>query len=75
MNGLMRMLVPGRRNAKSLAMMGAATWAMNRMGRRSPRAARGVRMVETATWAVPLGLMAYDKFRARRAGAGRAPLD
>jgi hypothetical protein len=64
MNGLTNLLYPGRRNMKSMAMAGAATWAMNRVARRSHRAGR---LLTTASWAVPLGMMALDRVRARRA--------
>ena len=67
MTGLITMLNPRRRSVKSMAMAGAATWAMNRVARRSPRAGR---MMSTASWALPLGMMAYDQLRARRAGRG-----
>jgi hypothetical protein len=66
MNNLMRMMVPGRRSVKSMAMMGAASWAVNRLARRSKVARRGVLAMEAATWAVPLGLAAYHRVRARR---------
>jgi hypothetical protein len=67
MNSLMRLMVPGRRSLKSMAVMGAASWAMGRLANRSPAARRGVRMMNTATWALPLGMMAVNKVRARRA--------
>lgn len=60
---IMTMLNPRRRSVKSMAMAGAATWAMNRVARRSPRAGR---MLGTASWALPLGMMAYDQYRNRR---------
>lgn len=60
---IMTMLNPRRRSAKSMAVAGAATWAMNRVARRSPRAGR---MLGTASWALPLGMMAYDQYRIRR---------
>jgi hypothetical protein len=63
MTGLISMLNPRHRSVKSMAMAGAATWAMNRVARRSPRAGR---MMSTASWALPLGMMAYDQYRARR---------
>lgn len=63
MLGLVTMLNPRRRSVKSMAMAGAATWAVNRMARRSPRAGR---VLSTASWALPLGVMAYDRYRARR---------
>ena len=69
MNNLMRMMMlnGGRRpSMKQVAMMGAASWAMNRVARRSPTAARGARAVSTASWALPLGMMAWDRMRARR---------
>ncbi|MBW3570482.1 MAG: hypothetical protein KY467_05205 [Gemmatimonadetes bacterium] len=69
-NGLMRMLSPRRMSVKNMAMMGAAGWAMNRMGRRGHRAGR---MMGTASWALPLGMMAYDRVRARRARRGDLP--
>jgi hypothetical protein len=72
MNNLMRMMMVngGRRpSMKSMAMMGAASWAMNRVARRSPTAARGVRTLGTASWALPLGMMAYNHLKSRR-GAG-----
>lgn len=72
MNNLIRsmMLSGGRRpSMKQVAMMGAATWAMNRMARRSPTARRGVRAMNAAGWALPLGMMAYNQLQARR---GRA---
>ncbi len=62
---LMNLLYPGRRNLKNMAAMSAASWAMGRMARRSPRAGR---MLSTASWALPLGMMAYDQYRARRRG-------
>ena len=65
MTGLMMLLNPRRRSVKSMAAAGAATWALNRVARRSPRAGR---MVSTASWALPLGMMAYDHLRSRRAG-------
>lgn len=64
MNGLMRVL--GRRDVKGLALAGAANFVMGRVARRSPTAARGVRLMRTASWAVPLGMMAYDRIRSRR---------
>ena len=63
MLGLITMLNPRRRSAKSMAMAGAATWAVNRVARRSPRAGR---VLSTASWALPLGMMAYDHYRSRR---------
>ncbi|HEX2206205.1 MAG TPA: hypothetical protein VHG93_00870 [Longimicrobium sp.] len=57
------MLNPRRRTVKSMAMAGAATWAMNRVARRSPRAGR---VLGTASWALPLGMLAYDRYRARK---------
>lgn len=66
MNSLIRMMIPGRRSVKNVAMMGAATWAMNRMAGRSPMARRGVRAMNTASWALPLGMMAYRQLQARR---------
>jgi hypothetical protein len=70
MNSLMRMMVPGRRSLKQVAVMGAATWAMNKMAGRSRVARRGVRAMNTASWALPLGMMAYRGIQARRhAGA------
>jgi hypothetical protein len=63
MTGLMTLLNPRRRSVKSLAMAGAATWAVNRVARRSPRAGR---VLSTASWALPLGMMAYDRYRTRR---------
>lgn len=72
MNNLIRsvMLSGGRRpSMKQVAMMGAATWAMNRMARRSPTARRGVRTMNAAGWALPLGMMAYNQLRARRGPA------
>lgn len=63
MTGLMTLLNPRRRTVKSMAMAGAATWAMNRVARRSPRAGR---MLSTASLALPLGMMAYDHYRTRR---------
>lgn len=68
MNGLMRMLVPGRRDLKRAAALGAAGWAMGKVARRNRTAARGVRLMETASWALPLGMMAYDRVRSRRTG-------
>jgi hypothetical protein len=74
MNNLMRMMMLGstrRPSLKQVAMMGAAGWAMNRMTRRSPVARRGVRAMNTASWALPLGMMAVNHIRSRRgAGAG-----
>lgn len=66
MNNLMRMMVPGRRSLKSMAVMGAASWAMGRMAGRSPTARRGVRVLNTASWALPLGMMALNRVRSRR---------
>lgn len=69
MNNLMRMMMlnGGRRpSMKNVAMMGAASWAMNRMARRSPTARRGVRTMNTMSWALPLGIMAANTLRARR---------
>jgi hypothetical protein len=69
MNNLMRtmMLNGGRRpSMKQVAMMGAASWAMNRMARRSTVARRGVRTMNAASWALPLGLMTYNTLRSRR---------
>jgi hypothetical protein len=66
MNSLIRMMIPGRRSLKSVAAMGAATWAMNRLAPRSPMARRGVRAMNTASWALPLGMMAYRQLQARR---------
>ena len=65
MSGLITMLNPRHRSVKSMALAGAATWAMNRVARRSPRVGR---MMATASWALPLGMMAYDQYRARRRG-------
>lgn len=65
MNGLITMLNPRRRSVKSMAVAGATTWAMNRVARRSPRAGR---LMSTASWALPLGMMAYDQLKARRRG-------
>ena len=65
MTGLISMLNPRRRSVKSMAMAGATTWAMNRVARRSPRAGR---LLGAASWALPLGMMAYDQYRARRRG-------
>lgn len=70
MNNLMRMMMVngGRRpSMKQVAMMGAASWAMNRVARRSPTAYRGMRAVSTASWALPLGMMAVNHLRSRRA--------
>ena len=67
MNSLIRMMVPGRRSLKSMAVMGAASWAMGRLAKRSPAARRGVGLMNTATWALPLGMMAVNQVRARRA--------
>jgi hypothetical protein len=69
MNNLMRMMMlnGGRRpSLKQVAVMGAASWAMNRVARRSPTATRGVRTLNTASWALPLGMMAYNHLQARR---------
>lgn len=60
---IMTMLNPRRRGMKSMAMAGAATWAMNRVARRSHRAGR---VLSTASWALPLGMMAWDHMRTRR---------
>lgn len=57
------MLHPRRRTVKSMAMAGATTWAMNRVARRSARAGR---LLSTASWALPLGMMAWDRMRTRR---------
>jgi hypothetical protein len=65
MSGLITMLNPRRRSVKSMAVAGATAWAMNRVARRSPRAGR---LMSTASWALPLGMMAYDQLRARRRG-------
>jgi hypothetical protein len=70
MLGLISMLSPRRRSMKGMAMAGAATWAMNRMAGRSSRASR---MMGTVGWALPLGMMAYDQYRARRGGRGTLP--
>lgn len=69
MNNLMRMMMlnGGRRpSMKQVAVMGAASWAMNRVARRSPTAARGARAMSTASWALPLGMMAVNHLRSRR---------
>ena len=69
MNNLMRtmMLAGGRRpSMKQVAVMGAATWAMNRMAGRSTTARRGVRAMNTLGWALPLGMMAYRGIQASR---------
>ena len=66
MNSLMRMMVPGRRSLKSMAVMGAASWAVNRLARRNKVTRRGLMAMEAATWAVPLGVTAYHRLRARR---------
>lgn len=64
MTGLINhVLHPRRRDVKSMAMAGATTWALNRVARRSPRAGR---VLSTASWAVPLGMMAWDRMRTRR---------
>jgi hypothetical protein len=66
MRNLTRMM--GRqRGMKQMAVMGAATWAMNRLARRNAFLRRGMRAVNTASWALPLGLMAVDHVRSRRA--------
>lgn len=70
MNNLMRMMMlnGGRRpSLKQVATMGAASWAMNRLARRSPTARRGVSALSTASWALPLGMMAVNHLRSRRA--------
>jgi hypothetical protein len=70
MNNLMRMMmIPGRGrpSMKQMAVMGATSWAVNRLARRSPVARRGVRAVNAAGWALPLGVMAYNHLRSRRA--------
>ena len=66
MNNLIRMMTPGRRSVKSMVAMGAATWAVNRLAGRSKMARRGVRAVNTAAWALPLGMAAYRGIQARR---------
>ena len=66
MSNLIRMMTPGQRSVKTMAMMGAATWAVNRLARRSKMARRGVRVMNTATWALPLGMAAYRGNQARR---------
>ena len=65
MNSLMRMMVPRRRSLKSMAVMGAASWAVNRLARRNKVTRRGLMAMEAATWAVPLGVSAYHRLRAR----------
>lgn len=72
MNSLMRMMMVngGRRpSLKQVAVMGAAGWAMNRVARRSTTARRGMRAVSTASWALPLGMMAVSHLRSRRGTA------
>ena len=68
MNNLMRMMMlRGRRpSVKSMAMMGAASWAVNKLARRNKVTRRGLMAMEAATWAVPLGVAAYHRVRARR---------
>jgi hypothetical protein len=65
--GVLNMVVPGRRSMKTAAVMGAANWAMRRYGGRT--GAKASRALNTATWAVPLGLMALNYVRDRRDGA------
>lgn len=68
MNNLMRMMMlRGRRpSVKQMAVMGAASWAVNRLARRNKVTRRGMLAMEAATWAVPLGMTAYGHLRARR---------
>ena len=68
MGRLMRMMAPGRRDVKSMALMGAASWAVSRVARRHPAVRGGMMAMNTATWAVPLGMMAVNRLRARRGG-------
>lgn len=63
--GLLGMMT-GRRGVKSMAMMGAAGWAMNRMTGRRGFGGRAMRGIGTASWAVPLGMMAYRHLKGRR---------
>jgi hypothetical protein len=70
MNNLMRMMMlnGGRRpSVKQMAVMGAAGWAMNRLSRGGTTARRGARAMSTASWALPLGMMAVNHLRSRRA--------
>ncbi|HEX8395387.1 MAG TPA: hypothetical protein VF665_23760 [Longimicrobium sp.] len=64
--GMMNMIVPGRRSVRTVAAVGAANWALRRWG--GPRGASAARMVSNATWALPLGMMALNYVRDRRAG-------
>lgn len=62
--GLLGMLRPTRRDAKTMMLMGAANWAARRYGGRSTRTSRAM---THATWALPLGMMVADHLRNRRA--------
>lgn len=64
LGGLMRMMVPGRRDVRNVAAMGAANWAMRRYGGRT--GPRGARAMNHASWALPLGMMVLNNMRSRR---------
>jgi len=62
--GLLGMLRPTRRDAKTMMLMGAANWGARRYGGRSTGTSRAM---THATWALPLGMMLADHLRNRRA--------
>lgn len=62
--GLLGMLRPTRRDAKTMMLMGVASWAARRYGGRSIRTSRAM---THATWALPLGMIVADHLRSRRA--------
>ena len=62
--GLLGMLRPTRRDARTMMLMGAANWAARRYGGRPTRTGRAM---THATWALPLGMMVADHLRSRRA--------
>ena len=62
--GLLGMLRPTRRDAKTMMLMGAANWAARRYGGRPTHTGRAM---THAAWALPLGMMVADHLRSRRA--------
>lgn len=62
--GLIRAMVPGRRDLRNAAVLGATNWALRRWG--GSKGERAARVLANATWAVPLGLMVVNRVRSRR---------
>ncbi|MBB4637456.1 hypothetical protein [Longimicrobium terrae] len=62
--GVLNMIVPGRQSVRTAAAMGAANFALRRWG--GPRGAKVSRVLSNATWALPLGMMAFKYVRDRR---------